>query len=242
MMRHFLSLVLIFHCITAAAFQLDDIEMEIDSMELTTTPLNVKENTYKERHFQPAFKEKYQGPNYNYEDRKKNALERWLESNPNKEPKPSSPLWPIVFKVLVIVALAIGVYFVIGLILGKKGNWLFNKKSENRNIQYGVEVENVADGDFITQIKMALNNGDFRLAIRYQYLNTLQKLDQKGVIAYHKEKTNADYGYEIKNSALAEAFRYISYIYDHAWYGGFDVTADTYRLASLAYDETNKMI
>jgi hypothetical protein len=231
-----------FHCITVAAFQIDDIEMDIDSVEQTTTPILVKEKTFIERYFQPSFKEKYQGPQYNYEDRKKNALERWLESDTNKEPKPSSPLWPLVFKIIIIAALAYGVYIIIGLILGKKGNWLFNKKSENSTLQYGVEDDNVVDGDFNTQIKLALNNGDFRLAIRYQYLNTLQKLDQKGVIAYHKEKTNADYGYEIKNSALAEAFRYISYIYDHAWYGGFDVTADTYRMASLAYDETNKMI
>ena len=202
-----------------------------------------RKDTFIEHHFASAYKEKYKGETYNYEDKKKNAFQEWLEKkDKNKQISEPSPFWPMLFKIMVILALAYGVFIVIGLLLGKKGNWLFNNQSESRALQYGEDGEDITDADFSKQIHQAMLNGDFRLAIRYQYLNTLQKLDQKSIIRYHKEKTNTDYGYEIKNKDLSTAFRYISYIYDHAWYGGFEVTEVTYRAAALAYEETNKMI
>lgn len=213
-----------------------------DSLVSINTQYQYKDYSVVQRTFDDQYKDKYKGEAFQYADKKKNALERWLDRKPKKKQTSASPIWSLLFKTIIILALIYAVFVIVGMLMGKKGNWLFNKKSESRALQYGIDEEDLNTSNFAQLIDQAVASGDFRQAVRYQYLNTLQKMDQKGIIKYHKEKTNADYRYEIKKSSLAEAFQYISYIYDHAWYGGFDVSQHTYTMAALAYDDTNKLI
>lgn len=200
-------------------------------------------NSTEQHYFDEDYKEKYKSPEFNYQEKRKNLFERWLDRQPatKKTSTPSSFL-SVIFYVLIFFGLIYAAYIVIGLILGKKGNWLFNNDTQNNNLKYGSEAEDLKSTDFPSLINKYKALGDYRLAVRYQYLHTLQKLSQKGFVAYHKEKTNADYRYEIKNTILNEAFTYISYIYDHAWYGGFVMNEKEYKKAEFAFDHTNKLI
>ncbi|MBK8627057.1 MAG: DUF4129 domain-containing protein [Saprospiraceae bacterium] len=215
--------------------------MDRDSLMKVTFSRRMKDS-FIDRSFAPNYKEKYKGQPYQYEDKEKNALERWLENNSQNKAIKFSPLWANVFKALIILGLAYGVYIIISLLMGKKGNWIFKNDTKTHGLQYALDIDDVTESNFTNLISQAVAQGNYRLAVRYQYLNTLQRLDQKGVIKYHKEKTNADYRNEIKSDTLAQSFQYVSYIYDYTWYGGFDVSDVTYRLAAAAYGETNKMI
>jgi hypothetical protein len=211
----------------------------------TFIPDNQKNTQNSERHqsFDENFKEKYSSADFKYHEKSKNALERWLDRQPkSKKNTTPFPFLSTIFYALIFLGLIYAAYIIIGLIMEKNGNWLFNKDTPFNGLQYGIEADDLKSTDFSSLINEYKALGEYRLAVRYQYLHTLQKLVQKGFVVYHKEKTNADYRYEIKKTILNEAFAYISYIYDHTWYGGFVMTETEYKKAELAFDDTNKLI
>ncbi len=92
----------------------------------------------------------------------------------------------------------------------------------------GAVQERLIDGDLVRQVADAEASGNYRLAIRYQFLNLLKLASASNIIHYEKEKTNCQYLYEMESAGLAEAFRKVSYYYEFVWYGEASVTADEY--------------
>lgn len=78
-------------------------------------------------------------------------------------------------------------------------------------------------------IKKAVNKGNFRLAVRYYYLNELRKLDELRLIDYEVQKTNRDYSEEIEDRVIRKHFQEISKLYEFIWYGSFHVSEADYR-------------
>lgn len=77
--------------------------------------------------------------------------------------------------------------------------------------------------DYSGLLEEAIANRNYRLAIRYLYITTLQKLQNAELIQWHKEKTNRDYYYELPNE-YQPAFNDILRIYEYVWYGEFDAS------------------
>lgn len=77
--------------------------------------------------------------------------------------------------------------------------------------------------DYSGLLEEAIANRNYRLAIRYLYIMTLQKLQNAELIQWHKEKTNRDYYYELPND-YQPAFNDILRIYEYVWYGEFDAS------------------
>ncbi len=101
------------------------------------------------------------------------------------------------------------------------------------------QLENIDLTDLIAE---ALKQKDYRLAIRYHYLNALKALSRQGIIEWHHEKTNRDYQREIKLPALQLPFQHISYLYDYIWYGEQPIDESGYAAAAEKFDSlTNKM-
>ena len=109
------------------------------------------------------------------------------------------------------------------LILYKAANIKFASNSYRVNnkkyANYFGEVEHVDKVDFESLIKEALKSNDYRLAIRYQYLNMLKKLSVAGLIVHSLHKTNIEYTYELTDNKLRESFKQIAFIFDYVWYG-----------------------
>ena len=91
--------------------------------------------------------------------------------------------------------------------------------------------------NFKTLINKALEKNNYRLAIRYHYLQVLKHLSKKGQIEWDTEKTNYDYYREIKDEKTREEFQYISYIYDYCWYGEFEISNEDYNKGALAFNK-----
>lgn len=198
------------------------------------------------RTFSPGFKEKYKGDEFDYtESKEKSAFARFLESLFNREsshvsgPMGQFLIWLI--RAIILIAALYGVYILVTVLMGKEGNWLFGKKSDLRSLTYGHDDADIATSDYMSLIENAVSKSDYRQAVRYQYLYLLQRLAGHGIITLHREKTNTDYRYEIRDKNLADAFSYVSYIYDHAWYGAFEMTDAEYRLASAAFNDTHTL-
>lgn len=80
-------------------------------------------------------------------------------------------------------------------------------------------------------IDKALQEADYRLAIRYYYLLILKKLKDDKYINYQYEKTNTDYIAEIKPKELKNQFHQITRLYEYIWYGDFSVNKSQYQVA-----------
>ena len=96
-----------------------------------------------------------------------------------------------------------------------KSNVLMVNQTEERNAQ-PVSYQNL-----ITQ---AINNKNYRLATRYHYLQTLQKLASKGLIQFTADKTNLQYSTELNGNPVRESFLALTLNYEYAWYGDFNIT------------------
>lgn len=115
------------------------------------------------------------------------------------------------------------------------GNWVFGRKSDKVIIQATDIETNIHQTDFYALVEDALLKNDFRSAIRYYYLLSLKRLSEKEYIEWDSEKTNYDYMLELKEGNIKEQFKYISYIYDYAWYGEFIVEAPEFETSEKAF-------
>jgi hypothetical protein len=80
------------------------------------------------------------------------------------------------------------------------------------------------------EIDKAVAGGDYRLAVRLQYLRLLKHMTEKNIIRYQQDKTNMDYLMQLHNTAFYHDFFRITLHYEYSWYGRFAVSQEAYRL------------
>ncbi len=129
----------------------------------------------------------------------------------------------VFIKTLPYIAVLIFIYliyrFLLGVDLIRSGQ---NKRlKEAKVINLSDDDEIIKEADLDSLIKEAINEKDYRLAIRYYYLKTLKKLIDNQLIEWHPEKTNRDYTHELKAKELKSLFKHLTFIYDYVWYGKF---------------------
>ncbi len=129
--------------------------------------------------------------------------------------------------------------------------WLFSRlnpgerilRSPRQNeVFFSEEEELVKNEDLPSLIKKAIQNGEFRLAVRYYYLNELRKLDELHFIKYEYQKTNKDYSEEIKDKTLRKHFFEITKLYEFIWYGSFQVSETDFKLVEKGFIRMEKVL
>ena len=196
------------------------------------------------RTFENDFKDDYQGSEYVYEVEQTEGwfsrLVDWMERKLNdlfnlgsrKKAAALLDTLKLIFYGLIIIAV---VYFIVRAIMNGEGRWVFGRRSDKNIVQHEDVETNIHVVDFDKLISEAIQSNDYRLAVRYQYLNMLKKMSTNEVISYDPEKTNLEYTYEIKNDALREQFQYASYLYNYIWYGEFIIDKSQYDKASDSF-------
>lgn len=76
-------------------------------------------------------------------------------------------------------------------------------------------------------IDEALQKGNYRLALRWCFLKSLQWLNEQKKITWKPSKTNIDYHQELKDKTLKDNFSGLSKVFEYVWYGE---TAPTEKL------------
>ena len=115
----------------------------------------------------------------------------------------------------------------------------FNRNKINfRKLVYGnrkangpsiiIEEEDIAEIDFAEHIARALKNKNYKFAVRYQYLELLKNLSEKGLINWEAYKTNYEYLLELKDTDIRNHYRKASLIFDYIWYGNFEISETDY--------------
>jgi hypothetical protein len=107
----------------------------------------------------------------------------------------------------------------------------------------GVEEELITrESDFDALIRQALQNGNFRQAVRYQYLRTLHSLANRNFIELSPDKTNFQYVQEIANHNHRQDFAALTLNYEYVWYGEFDIEKDIYQKIENGFINLNRKL
>ncbi len=133
------------------------------------------------------------------------------------------------FSYFLIAVFVVGFIYVLFKILTENKILLFKRKNKTSSgMHEEEEVESTTD--LSTLIKEAESNQQFRLATRYRYLQLLQQLQERQLIKMHGELTNWDYVNQMKSHPLVSKFTYLTYAYEYAWYGEFDLNEGQYEV------------
>jgi len=215
-----------------------------NALELDTISKYLDSDVEKEVLFEKNFKTKYTSKDFDYKRVNKNkqsTLSRWLskffERFSGNEKKDGKKELNIFINFLFGLLLLFAVYLIATMILEKDKFWLFRKSNKINGTQYENINPNLIGLDFQTMIEAAVKDGNLKLAIRYHYLSLLKTLDTLNHIKYHPEKTNDEYYYEIKNKTVHSQFTYLTYIYDHVWYGEFEIDLDSFEKVDKTFTE-----
>jgi len=96
-------------------------------------------------------------------------------------------------------------------------------KADREGISYEVQREDIHQMDFGEEIQRALEDKDYKKALRILYLSTLKRMTDAHLIDWAGWKTNRDYIYELKDVGLKDKFSDLSMYYEYIWYGNFEI-------------------
>ena len=149
----------------------------------------------------------------------------------------SNPVVKIILWVLAV--------FLIGFIIYKLflGENFFRRDRRYKSISDSHAEDDLSDPSVYEKlVAQAVMNKDYRLAIRYLYLQTLRKLSGSGLLQFAADKTNYQYVNELRGKPYQNDFAAITLHYEYVWYGKFDIGEEVYRRLSGEYRSFHQKI
>jgi preprotein translocase subunit SecG len=98
------------------------------------------------------------------------------------------------------------------------------------------------ESDFDRMIREAVQKNNYRLAVRYHYLQTLHTLAQKNYLRLAADKTNYSYVHEIADYNKQNEFAALTLNYEYVWYGEFVIDEMVYLKLKPAFVAFNSKI
>ncbi|HIB37548.1 DUF4129 domain-containing protein [Mesonia sp.] len=144
----------------------------------------------------------------------------------------ASSFWAVFIEILPYLILFIIICFVVYLFIKLNPAGNYNATKETGEVFLSEEEKIIYNEDINQLIAEALENKQYRLAIRYSYLLVLRELKNKEIINYQFQKTNHDYLAEIESEQLNLQFKKITKWYDFVWYGDFSISEKEYEHAA----------
>lgn len=132
------------------------------------------------------------------------------------------------------------IILLIYIILKSNSSGLFSPHQKIMNIPFADDV-NPENVNWEEEIAKAVKMGEFRLAVRYQFLSSLKSLSKNNFINWKAEKTNYDYINEIKDQQVKTDFNKLSNLYEAVWYGNFSIIQDEYALIGQDFEKFNSL-
>lgn len=90
------------------------------------------------------------------------------------------------------------------------------------------------DSNYENALK-AMKEGDFRVAVRYLYLDALEIMGKKGMITISPQKTNYQYMKELDNEGLQKSFALLTMHYEYTWFGNFNLNSQQFNTILSAF-------
>ncbi len=113
--------------------------------------------------------------------------------------------------------------FVVYRIFIANDSLLFSKKDKKRNVNEDELSDDYEPEDWDAAIQSAIDNKNWRLAVRHSYRYTIKLMGEHAVLQIAPAKTNYQYVNEILGSQWHQSFLRMTRHYEFAWYGGFEL-------------------
>lgn len=110
--------------------------------------------------------------------------------------------------------------------------FFFRKKAKTIRGEEGVaeDKNDIFSLDYDNEIAAATVAGNYRLAVRLWYLQTLKTLSEKGLIDYRFGRTNQDYVAQLSRHSYYRDFFRLTRNFEYTWYGQFPLSAAAYEM------------
>ena len=136
-----------------------------------------------------------------------------------------------------IIAIGLFGYLVYRLFLSNSSFLSRSRKNIASDIAV-VEEENANDPDSL--LRSAIKSGNYRLAVRYLYLQALRRLSERKFIEINTNKTNYEYVTEIRRHKFANEFASLTLQYEYVWYGEYPVDERLFEQIQGSFTQFNK--
>jgi hypothetical protein len=189
-----------------------------------------------------------------YKQSKKSYKKYWREKNahrakrlPKEKQKkqnidipdvniPSSPVLSNVLIVVVILGLAVLIFF---LFFNAPVNQNNRKISQDLGSVIPTEIPKT---ELELMLEKALQKEDYREAIRVYFIFIIRGLIVKDWIEWEKEKTNFSYLMEMRDKPLSAEFESTVSVYEIVWYGKRELTKKEYKVLEPRFKDLTKKL
>jgi hypothetical protein len=140
------------------------------------------------------------------------------------------------------VIAAIVLFLILKFFLKVNSKSIVNTVKNKTIVSFSEEGEVLKSKDILKLIEDAILQKNYRLAVRYSYLNILKHLERKEYIIWEQQKTNEDYIKEIKSIDLKQSFVNLTRLYDFVWYGNFGINETEFVQIESDFKQTHNLI
>lgn len=112
----------------------------------------------------------------------------------------------------------------------------FYRADKEQKIKFAEYEEDLHKINFDELIENAVENKEYKIAVRYMFLKSLKLLSDRNLISLNLNKTNHDYQAEIKNYDVARQFSLAAIGFELAWYGDYPITENAYKHSSEVFN------
>jgi len=137
---------------------------------------------------------------------------------------------------------AIVLFLILKFFLKVNSKSIVNSAKNEAIVSFSEEEEVLKNKDILKLIDDAILQKNYRLAVRYSYLNILKHLENKEFIVWEQQKTNEDYIKEIKPVLLKQSFVNLTRLYDFVWYGNFGINETEFVQIESDFKQTHNLI
>jgi len=134
-----------------------------------------------------------------------------------------------VLKWLFFIGVGVAAVYFLARVTGVNINFKKQKKKVIEEISFETIEENLEEVNFDHLLEQAIKERSYRVAVRLFFLKNLQNLTKQDFINWAIDKTNNDYKYELTDSNLLTGFENTVYLFEHIWYGHFDLTEPEFQ-------------
>src|SRR5258706_7330268 len=145
-----------------------------------------------------------------------------------------------IWSLLIILGIAVIIFFVIK-VAGMNRGGLFGRSSSGLQ-KYTLSQNDIHQISFEDEIEKAINNGNYRLATRLQYLQALKNLSDRGYIEWRINKTNTDYLTEITGKPFNDMFTMLTFNFEYIWYGLKQVSKEEFLEIRQQFQQFNNQV
>lgn len=141
--------------------------------------------------------------------------------------------------ILWIGAIVLFSFLIFKLFLSNSPLFSRNRKNISVDIDTATDTET---NDPDANLRNAIRNGNYRLAVRYLYLQTLMQLYERKFIDISSNKTNYEYVNEVRKQKFANEFASLTLQYEYVWYGEYSLDERLFGQIQEGFTQFNKNI